>query len=391
MDTVVTTTRRKNLTQTQIIWLGVLGISSYDFQPLLVGAYVSSFGLSEVQAGLISASNMFGVCLGLAIATIRIHRWDIRHVVFSALLLMGFGELASAVVHSFEAAAAVRSLTGFGEGLALAAGVSAVAAFAKPDRIFAFLMVAMSLYGMVGLLALPSIIDRFGLPGAFRAIALLTIVSLPLFRSFPEHEIEDQQGVEGLLVVLTRLPVTLLLVSLMIVYVSCNGLWTYYERFGVNIGMSPSNIGIALSLALLASMIGGLLAAVLGDRFGRLRPVTSGLVVTTASVVVLYVSASFVPYTVSVMLLFGATGLVAPYYMGALTEFDRTGRSPVVGYLVVFIGSFVGPAMAASLVNLGSYSTLMFVAAFLFVVSLLLIVIVFQGTPRKPLQVLPKD
>lgn len=391
MDAAVTTAKRKNLTQTQIIWLAVLGVSYYDFQPLLVGGYVNSFGITEVQAGLISASNMLGVCLGLAIATIRIHRWDIRHVVLSALLLMGFGELASAFVHSFEGAVAVRLFTGFGEGLAMAAAASAIVAFAKPDRIFALMMVGMSLYGMVGLLALPYVIDRFGLPGVFHAIALLTFVSLPLYRSFPEHEVEDQQGFDGLRAVLTRLPVVLVLTSLMIVYVSCNGLWTYFERIGADIGIGPSGIGVALSSGLFASMVGGLLAAILSDKYGRALPVTSGLVLVTASVVVLYVSSSFAPYTVSVMLLFGATGFVVPYYMGALAEFDRTGRLPVVGTLIIFVGNFIGPAMAAGLVNLGTYTTLMFVAAFLFAVSLLLMVIAFQVMRQGAIRVLPEN
>lgn len=373
------TNRQEYLTQGLIVWLGILSVSFYNFQPFLVGGFVTLLQISEVDAGLVATSNMLGVCIGLAMATFKIHKWNIRHLVLFALLLTGVGNLLSAFTHSFDGLVAVRFFTGLGEGLALAAAISTTAIFAKPDRIFALVMIGMSLYGMLGLLVLPSVIDAFGLKGVFSAIALLSFVSLPLCRLFPNHDADDKGQLVNQKIQLGR-PVILVLLSLMVVYISTNGVWTYYERIGVAIGVSYTDIGLALSLGLFASMIGALLAAVLSDRYGRVIPVTFGLILALVSIIILHFSSNFMPYTLSVMLLFGTTGFVVPYYMGTLAEADHTGRLPVVGYLIVFVGNFIGPAMAAGMVKPDSYSMLMFVAAALFLVALMLIIAAFRCT-----------
>ena len=150
-----------------IVWLATLSISFFDFQPFLVGSFVTLLQMSEAQAGFVASINMFGMCAGLGLAALWGHKWPMSRLVLTALLLIGIGYIVSGFTTTFEGMSIARFVTGFGEGLALAAAVSAVAHVSNPDRLFAFIMFGQSLYGVVGLVAMPYILGSFGLRGVF--------------------------------------------------------------------------------------------------------------------------------------------------------------------------------------------------------------------------------
>ncbi len=361
-----------------VVWLGALGVTFYNFQPFLVGGFVSLLGMSDSQAGLIAASNMLAVCISLALATYKGPQWPMHRIVVAALLLMASGNTASASAESFEGLMVVRFVAGIGEGLALACAAATVAHFSNPDRLFAWIMVGMSAYGMAGLIVMPYIIDAVGIAGVFVGMAALPIVTLPLFRSLPDHSQDTRSS--------TELPITppilLVLASLMIVYVAMNGVWAYYERIGVSISISSTDIGIALSAGLFASMVGALIAAAIADRFSRLLLLSTGVCLTGLSIVILYVAGDFGLYVASVTLLFGASGFTVPYFLGQLADFDHTGRLPVAGYLTIFLGNFIGPALAAGLVTNGSYTPLMAFSFALFALAVALVIVSLRPTKR---------
>ena len=369
-----------------IVWLATLSISFFDFQPFLVGSFVTLLQMSEAQAGFVASINMFGMCAGLGLAALWGHKWPMSRLVLTALLLIGIGYIVSGFTTTFEGMSIARFVTGFGEGLALAAAVSAVAHVSNPDRLFAFIMFGQSLYGVVGLVAMPYILGSFGLRGVFFGIAALALLTLPFFRMLPDHSKEALSS--GRLQV--NAPVVLVLASLLVLYISMTSVWAYYERIGTAISISASNIGAALSAGLLASMIGALVAAAINDRFRRLPLLSIGVGLTAMSVLILYVAKDFAPYVVSVMLLFGATGFAIPYYMGQLADFDRTGRLATAGYITVFLGSLFGPAMGAALIEDGSYSAMILTAAALAVVALVLIVVALRAATRAVEPVAPE-
>ena len=156
----------------------MMGVSSYNFQPFLVGGFVSQVGLSETQAGLIMAANMLGVCAALVVATLGLKKWPRNRLALIALLAMSLGNMASVFASDVEAFLVLRFVVGLGEGLAIAAAVSAVAGFANPDRMFALVMVGMSFYGMAGLLVLPGLLEAFGMSVIFIGIAWASSKSL---------------------------------------------------------------------------------------------------------------------------------------------------------------------------------------------------------------------
>ena len=356
--------------QVLAVWIAMLGVSFYDFQPFLVGGFVNLLALSEAQAGLIATINMLGACAGLLLVSTRAYHWPSNRLVLGALLLIAIANVASGFAETFETLAACRFAGGLGEGLAIGVPVKLVARFSNPDRLFAWIMFGQSLYGVVGLAAAPYIIDAFGLRGLFFGFATLALLTVPFFRALPDDVGRCKPS--GRTVINSR--VVLVFASLMVLYMATNCVWAYYERIGVAINISAPDIGLALSAGLFASMVGALIAAALGGRLRRSLLIYVGVGASVASVGILYLAQDLAPYVASVMLLFGATGFVVPLYMGELAEVARTGRLPVAGYIIVLLGNMFGPAVGAALIDDGSYSAMILGAMALALMALVLIV-----------------
>ena len=364
--------------QVLAVWVAMLGVSFYDFQPFLVGGFVTFLALSEAQAGLIATINMLGACAGLLLVSTRAYHWPTSRLILGALLLIVVANVASGFALTFETLGACRFVGGLGEGLVLAVPVRLAARFSNPDRLFAWIMFGQSLYGVAGLAAAPYLMDAFGLRGLFFGFATLALLTIPFFRALPDDGAPREQS--GRTVINTRM--VLVFASLMILYMATNCVWAYYERIGVAMDISASDIGLALAAGLFASMVGALIAAALGGRLPRSLMMYVGVGASALSVWILYLAQDLAPYVASVMLLFGATGFVVPFYMGELAGVARTGRLPIVGYIIILLGNMLGPAVGAALIGDGSYSSMILGALALALIALILIVAALRWAPN---------
>jgi len=378
-----------------VLWLGVLAMSFYNFQPLLIGGIITELKFSALQAGLVASSNLLGVGVALVAFAAGFGGWkgdqNNRRLLVVAMCLLGFGNLLSIYCSSFNSLIAVRFFAGLGEGLIGAIATSCIVFFRKPDRVYGLVMVVMSLYGMVGHLVLPHVLTSYGLGGVFAILAALPLVSLPIFRLLPEANTKGSTSDSSVLPLLAQSQTLLILLSVMLVYVSCNGIWGYYERIGAVIGIALEDIGVSLSLALFASLVGGMLAAVLSNKFGRLLPITIGMLLAAVSMFVLYHAEGFISYTLSIMLLFGATGFVLPYYMGQLAVIDSSGKLPVIALISMNIGNFSGPAVAGFIVQAESYSSHIAFSGGVLVLALGLTFVAFQQNDRSSPVLIPNN
>jgi MFS transporter, DHA1 family, inner membrane transport protein len=372
-----------------VVWISGVAACFINFQPLIVGAFVTFRGVSESDSGLVASVNMLGMLLGMMLCAARIHRWNLSTVFVVALIVMGIGDALTPFVPKLEYLYAVRLLTGIGAGIALSGVATFAAGSAQPDRVFGMTLVAMGLMGGIGLLALPYIFDTFSFRVGMLAVASLSFITLALFRYLPGAPDErattaTHAPAPSALRTIASKPTLLLLGVLGLFYVANNGVWAYYERIGVNVGVDAKEIGMALSAGTLAAMFGGIFAATVGDRLGRMIPVGAGLTMAIGGALILHTAFDFTTLLISVMLFLGSTGLVTPYVLGALAAREDTGRLAIVGTAAIYGGMFLGPALAAWLVRSGDYATLVIASVALCSVSLALAIAAFVTDPRKP-------
>ncbi|MEQ8263929.1 MFS transporter [Pseudohaliea sp.] len=359
------------IAQLSVIWLGMLSMSFYNIQPVLVGGFVTQLGLSDAGAGLVVISNVAGACTALIAAALVNHNGKERSLVAIALSLIAIGSIMSGLATSLTALLAIRAVAGMGEGYLAAFVAASIPRFRNPDRTYALVVITMSIYGVMGFLLFPPLLDRYGLLSVFGGIAALALLSFALLQFLPAPNPRHHHGSTAAAPHLYRAPTLLILLSLMALYTSANSLWTYYERIGAHFGIPSAKIGVSLSLGLGASLLGSTLIALVAKGVGRAIPIAIGLLLALSATVVLLLDDGYAAYTASVMMIFGSVGFMIPSYFGLLATRDPAGRLMILGTVGLWAGNISGPALGASLLTSVGYNGLISVSGVLFLLALL--------------------
>jgi MFS family permease len=108
----------------------------------------------------------------------------------------------------------------------------------------------------------------------------------------------------------------------------------------------------------LAGLLGGVIAAWVGGRFGRNWPIAIGITLNVVAAVGLALGDDAVSYIGLNFLWNAAYYFVVPYLMGALAAMDDLGRWAVASDGAWTLGDALGPGIAGTLVAWGGYGPL---------------------------------
>jgi len=341
--------------------------------PLLVGALIEKAAMDVAAAGWIASSELAAMAAAAAGATALVTHVSRLRLAASGALIVCLGQLGSAAVDGYAPLLVLRSATGVGAGLALAACSASLTASHEPDRLFARVMLLRSLVFAAVLPALPLVIDRAGASGAYAALAVGAALLLPSVGLFADsrsvggagalavemslgsrtdvpdivHEASGRAHIgadkESTTAVLVRaLPV---LGAVGLVATGDGALWSFSERIGIASGLSAPAVGSTLAAATCSGLVGAGLADYLSTSRGRLRPCALALAgIAAAGLALGYArvgwgfAAALVGYSVSFFFL-------VPYLMGAAAALDPSGRGSVAASSTFLFGAAAGPAI----------------------------------------------
>ncbi len=131
------------------------------------------------------------------------------------------------------------------------------------------------------------------------------------------------------------------------------------ERLGDRLGLSGQAIGLILSAGTVFGLLGGIAAAILGTRYGRLPPLLAGLTLQMLATVVCILAASPVPYVVAYFLWSAALFFVVPFLFGTASTLDSNGRWAAAASGMLLVGQMSGPALAGWVVHRNGYDGLL--------------------------------
>lgn len=354
----------------------LVGNSCAMVQPLLVGTYVDAMHLDLSTAGYISALELAGLAAAAIFIARVVHRWSPARLGVMACIVFALANVASAWAVEPWALVISRVTAGCAAGVALAAG-SAIAARSKlPERVFAFAFAGVTLYGLIFFPNAAALTEAFGVVGLYGAKTVLGvvaagIVSLSSLRLRRAHDsvprahapaevrsTSDRRENRQL-----RLRV---LACGLILYVGHTAVWTYEERIGAGAGLSLAEIGRAFGLASIAGLLGALLAAALGTRFGRTIPQLLALGLSVLAALMIIVSGSVLSFTVSACLIAFTWFYGVPYLAGLAAAVEPAGRLAGELSAMMSAGSALGPFVAASIVG-ASFSPVGWLAAMAYI------------------------
>jgi hypothetical protein len=134
------------------------------------------------------------------------------------------------------------------------------------------------------------------------------------------------------------------------------GQFSYIERIGVHLDLTPEQLGLALGFASLIGIPGALAVTALGNRFGYFLPIAGAASAQLLVMLWLLRAEGFAAYFVIACVYSIGWAFVLPYFQALCARIDPRGSVVVAGGFATGSAGFLGPAGAALLVRPGDYS-----------------------------------
>jgi predicted MFS family arabinose efflux permease len=363
-----------------LLWYAVIGGSYTMLAPAIVGGLMDGLNLSVRQAGLVSTAWLTGCALGNCWVLFAGGRRRLRTVLGVSVAIVALCDLASAGAASLHTLLLARVASGIGAGVTLAVVSAAAAQMRRAGPMYAAIPIAQQLFGFVGFLAMPPLLARFGIAGAFIALSGCSVVGLCLTRLAPAGEVNT--GGESLSLRVSRRSL-LLLGALFATYLAFTAVWTYVERLGISAGIPRPAVARALAFGMIAGTTGSLGATGLLMRSNEAnRALLAGALAIVFCTALLALASAASAFTVAIVGFNFAIALVTPLYMVRLASGEGGGERVVLALLGMYLGFICGPVVGGNVVAFGGYGSLIWTAVSLLIIAVIALVIASYGRIR---------
>ena len=340
----------------------------------MVTGLIEALSLSKATAGYIAAANGYGASIGAFLVIFAIKRISWRPVSAILLVMLMGWDILSIFMTSGDSLMIVRFLHGLTGGILIGIGFSVISRTAVPDRTFAMLLFVQYGLGGIGLMFLPKLVPLYGMPIIFMTLvgfSLVTLMSLPFLPAYPPKEKaavqENSSGKAKILLV----PFAAALFSVFFFQSGNMGLAAYIIELGKGEGLTTDSISTTLGIANWIAMFGAALVYVIGVKYGRLWPVTGGLVVTILGMAAFHYSESASVFFWANVVTGITWAFIIPYLLGLCSEFDTQGQLTALAGFFSKMGLASGPLVAAWVVGEGNYGLIINLAIIAMVICLL--------------------
>ncbi|MFV3016103.1 MFS transporter, partial [Pseudomonas sp. KHB2.9] len=323
-----------------------LATSGLVLTPFLVAAVMLRFQLDESIATQIAGVEILGVALSCAFMP----RWITRAPrSFTLIAILGTvaGQLFSALATTITAVSIARGFTGICEGILFVIVAAGISRRVCADQ----------LWGKINLLA-----------GAINGSILVVISNLPetwlgrwLFLLLLGTAVLAAPAIIGIgqftgqttqARTCKRVPIRLVLTIwtvTVLVYGIQASQWAVSGIVGSHAGLSPSMIGILLSVSSLLGFSGAIIPSLRASHTHRLGIIWLALLGLIGSIIWFFQATGSWSYFLSQLALNCSFFVIIPFMTGLLSEIDPDGSLVARGVVVTFIGAGIGTSVAGSL------------------------------------------
>lgn len=338
-----------------------VGLLTLLMLPFLMGAMMNGLNLSEGTTGLILSVEFTLAMVSSLLISPYINRVPRRTVAVVGTVMAIIANILSAYISDVALLICVRAFAGFGAGLALAAGNSVIASAEDPDKTAGQVNVLFVVLMILVMLGFGFIADNFGLVGTYYGVAgtyavmLIMVIRLPQYINVePSDNVVITNKVSMSLIGLV--PVGMMATMFLFSMRDTMG-WAFVEQIGVALGYSTSEMGMILALQAFIALLGPLVVAKVGNKFGITIPVLIGII-GHGMITLGYLMASDSKFFYTAIVLMNATAYfyALAYLTGLAASLDKEGRVVAATGSFIALGIAVGPAFAGQLINLGGYS-----------------------------------
>ena len=353
--------------------------------PLLINAFVGTGKLTEAQASTLCSAELAAVAVAAFLTALFVGRFDRRFLVAGGLIAILVGHGLTILTLDYTLLLLTRSLAGLGVGTVFATGVAGIAGAAKPDRAFGLgvvlnqIVVILFTAFLARVIIQPDLMDTVLTLAAFAASVGLGIPWIPA-RSLAALDVGRASPASG--------PLTRPLLGtagFLTFSVGIGIIWPQIGQIGLSRGVPASTIGDTIAWASVAALLGGLAAAALGVRLGRLAILIFNMICLALLFLLLQSDFTEAVYRVAVLAILFMFPATLPYLFGSLAALDPAGRFAAISGSMMPSGMSAGGLITAALITSGGFSLLGYYAAAAMILALLLMTAALYRLPNTEL------
>jgi predicted MFS family arabinose efflux permease len=349
-------------------FLATAGFFYVNIMAALVSGLVEGLGFSESDAGYVGSLNMYGAAAGALVAVGIVSRVAWRPFAACALLGLIAIDAASIFVTTPHALMAMRFLHGTVGGMLVGVSYGVFSRTRSPDRVFGMLLVVQYGLGGLGIMTLPKLVPLYGhgvLFAALIAFSAVTLLMLPFLDDYPRGRIARPQAAsvirKGLLAAAVG--------SVFLFQAGNMGLAAYMLTLAKHAGIEADFASTALGAATWVGIAGSALVVAFGTRFGRTWPLLASAAITVLGTFAFHWSGSKLVYLLANCVTAVTWSFAIAYLLGLCAAFDPAGRAAALAGFMSKMGLASGPWVAAWLLDVADYATLINLSVIVLVAS----------------------
>lgn len=359
-------------------FIAVMSIYPVLTLPVMIGILMDHAGMSSFSAGWLTAIGTLSTASAGFIMSIKMNNKNLQKLSRFTLIIA----IATDLLSAFTAGATiifflVRVIWGLAMGVAHASSVSSIAHYDNFKQGYGIYVGLQFIVSGIGLYIIPVYADIIGVTGFFIGFAVLDFIAL-IFTKYLGSDYNEPVKIDKnntSLGVMFSVSAILAIVGFTVFEAANTAQFSYIERFGVMSDLTEHQIGIALLVGSLLGIPGAFSIFILGDKFGLVRPLLFGFVLSISALTMLLMSSNYIIYFITSCMLGFSWSFCMPFIESLLAKIDRKGRVVAAGSSISFFGSAFGPGMAAIVVSGDIYTNSFILSICLFSITLLIFLI----------------
>lgn len=342
------------------LWIAILGLAipiyaTITLSPLMNGAAIDALHINPAEIGLIRSAEVASNAMLTIWLALRLGRLKPQSLGLIGAALMLAGNLSVAFSDTVALFTVGRLAAGAGAALMASAGSATIARMESPHRISASLAIPITICSVAAAIIGGRASEAMGLMGVGGVLSVLCVIGLGLAFLAPRHPWAVSTPTPKLaqMVGLLRNPYVL---GSALSFIGSTAVWSFFERKGISLGLTKTNVG---DLIALSSVAGGLLGALaIFARDAHVRVAVAALLLfavghsaqALAPSVFVFAAGQFIAATMFsyVQTFTGAIGV----------RLDRTGGLNAAGNGWASFFNAFAPAIGGFLVMAGSFGAL---------------------------------
>jgi predicted MFS family arabinose efflux permease len=337
--------------QGRIVFLGTLlalcSSGPFYVAPDYLAALQRVHGFSLAQLGYVSGLESLMICLACAATGFALPRLGWRAMLAAALVCV-LGNLLTVFATNVPLVLAIRGLTGLlGEGPLYAMSYAVLGSAANPDRAFGVGVGSVAIGAAVVIGLEPALGGLFG-PAAvltpYAALALLLAVVAIVMR--PVTPVQEASSGEAQHRVYLR--AGSILVSIILWSTAAAAFWAFTSTAAGALGVSQATVSRALTIALMVGLGGLIVPVLVGNHFGRIKPLLIASAGLALSSILFFSSHALLPLALALSLMQFCWDVSSVYQLAGMATVDESGRFSAFGAVAQIAGMALGPALSGA-------------------------------------------